>query len=318
MCPVSTNVRLTILRDRAHMLAEARSFFKERGVIEVDCPLLTQKASVDAHIDLIPALFDGKEKRYLHSSPEYGMKRLLAEGLGDCYQLAHVFRDGEYGAKHNPEFTLVEWYRLGNAFETFISETVNFLRLFLGELPTEVLTYRALFLKNLQLDPFTSTERELIHYLETHRIPMYPLLIDEGKDALLNLLLGTLIEPALGHNSLFVLTDYPASQAALAKTKVVDGQKVACRFEVYYKGVELANGYDELADPLEQRKRFNEANALRLALGKEELPIDEAFLQALQDFPACCGVAVGFDRLMMLRHQVSALKDVLPFDWSTA
>jgi lysyl-tRNA synthetase class 2 len=301
------------------MLERARLFFKERGVVEVDCPLLTAHASVDLHIDLIPALYAGVQTRYLHSSPEYGMKRLLVEGIGDCYQLAHVFRDGEYGKKHNPEFMMAEWYRLGASFEPFMLETVDFIRLFLGDLPVEMITYRQAYEKFLGINPFTATEEELIALLKKHEIEVYPSLLEEGKDSILNVLMGTFIEPELGKNALTVLKYYPSSQAALAKTTIVDGNSVASRFEIYYRGVELCNGYDELADPKEQRARFEESNHDRVRFGKFPLPIDEAFLAALKKgLPACCGVAVGFDRLMMLRHQASCLAEVIPFDWVTA
>lgn len=311
--------KVQILQDRAACLRSAREFFHTRGVTEVDCPLITQEASVDAHIDLIPAIYLGKETRYLHSSPEYGMKRLLSEGMGDCYQLAHVFRDGEYGVKHNPEFMMAEWYRLGMPFEPFIEETLKFIRLFLGAIPSETISYREAFETYLNINPFKATEKELLALLDAHGIAYYPSAVDEGKDALLNLLLGTLIEPKLGTDKLTVLAYYPSSQAALAKTTVVNGDLVASRFEVYYQGIELCNGYHELQDAKEQRKRLTESNQHRIALGKSTLPIDEAFLQALEKgIPSCCGVAVGFDRLMLLRHKAKSLAEVLPFDWSTA
>lgn len=307
--------KIDILQDRAACLQEARRFFHEKGVVEVDCPLLTRQASVDAHIDLIPALYLGKETLYLHSSPEYGMKRLLSEGMGDCYQLAHVFRDGEYGAKHNPEFMMAEWYRLGMDFEPFIEETVDFIRLFLGDLPSRIVSYREVFETYLNINPFQASKKELLALLDDY----YPSAFEEGKDALLNLLLATLIEPQLGVDELTVLAYYPSTQAALAKTTVLNGDLVASRFEVYYKGIELCNGYHELQDAKEQRKRLEESNQQRMALGKAPLPIDEAFLQALEKgMPASCGVAVGFDRLMLLRHNAKSLAEVLPFDWSTA
>lgn len=311
--------KIEILQDRAACLRQARDFFFEKGVIEVDCPLITREASVDAHIDLIPVIYLGQETRYLHSSPEYGMKRLLADGMGDCYQLAHVFRDGEYGVKHNPEFMMAEWYRLGMPFEPFIEETVDFIRLFLGALPSKIISYREAFENYLNVNPFQATEKELLALLDEHRIAYYSSAVDEGKDALLNLLLGTLIEPKLGSGELTVLAYYPSTQAALAKTRVLNGDLVASRFEVYYKGVELCNGYHELQDAGEQRKRLEESNEHRIRLGKSPLPIDEAFLQALErGMPSACGVAVGFDRLMLLRHEAKSLAEVLPFDWSTA
>lgn len=311
--------KIDILKDRADCLRQARKFFFEREVIEVDCPLMTRHASVDAHIDLIPALYLGKETRYLHSSPEYGMKRLLALGMGDCYQLAHVFRDGEYGARHNPEFMMVEWYRLGMLFDSFIQETVKFMRLFLGDLSQRMISYRQAFEIYLEINPFKATEKELLSLLEHHGIVYYPSAADEGKDALLNLLLAAVIEPKLGIDELTVLAYYPATQAALAKTMQLNGDLVASRFEIYYRGVELCNGYDELTDAKEQEKRLEEANQQRIALGKSPLPIDQAFLKALEKgMPSACGVAVGFDRLMLLRHRANSLAEVLPFDWMSA
>lgn len=316
---LNTSERIKILRDRAEMLAASRKFFQSRNIVEVDCPLITRQASVDAHIDLIPVICRGTETRYLHSSPEYGMKRLISEGIGDCFQLAHVFRDAEYSHKHNPEFTMTEWYRMGVSFDEFIEETLDYIRLFLGPLSSNFFSYRGAFEHFLNVNPLKASIEELVNLLQSHGIVPYPSVVEEGKNALLNLLLGSLIEPKLGMDGLTVLAYYPSSQAALAKTIDKDGDKVALRFEVYYQGVELANGYDELADAKEQRMRLEEANTERLSLGKNALPIDEAFLKALEKgLPSCCGVAVGFDRLMMLRNNCSKLSEVLPFDWVTS
>ncbi|MGK5593910.1 MAG: EF-P lysine aminoacylase EpmA [Parachlamydiaceae bacterium] len=307
--------RLNILRDRAMMLARSRAFFAERNILEVDCPIITNGASVDAHIDLIPALYQGTKKHYLHSSPEYGMKRLLVEGLGDIYQLSHVFRDGEYGRRHNPEFCMAEWYRQGISFTEMIEEALAFIQLFLGILPSRIYSYRQLFL-SLGIDYLSTSEESLKAFLAQHHIQGGE---NENKENLLNLILGLLIEPHLGKEELSVLAFYPASQAALAKTLKKDDEEVALRFEVYYQGVELANGYEELPFATEQRQRFEKANRERELLGKQPLPIDELFLAALQKgLPDCCGVAVGFDRLMMLRHQAESLSQVIPFDWSKA
>lgn len=313
--------KIAILRDRSHMLAMAREFFSQRNVLEVDCPLITRAASIDAHIDLI-AVRQGQGFRYLHSSPEYGMKRLIADGIGDIYQLAHVFRDGEQSLKHNPEFMMAEWYRLGISFETMMTETVDFIRLFIettpGGLPYHILSYRDVFYKYASLDYLHASDQELYRYLLVNGITPYAGIEKEGRDALLNLILGALIEPKLGIDQLCVLAYYPASQAALARTCKHGDEIVAERFEIYYKGVELANGYHELVDSAEQRKRLIESNLHRLELGKELLPIDENFLSALnRGLPDCCGVAVGFDRLMMLRHQ-GTIADVIPFSWDDA
>jgi elongation factor P--(R)-beta-lysine ligase len=308
---------LDLLRDRANMLAQSRSFFSERNVLEVDCPLLSELASVDAHIDLIPAVYAGRTPCYLHSSPEYRMKRLISLGIGDIYQLGHVFRDGESSQKHNPEFTMAEWYRLGIPFEKMIEETVDYVRLFLGPLPCRTISYREAFKTYLGIDYVTQTEEDLYAFILSKGIQPYEGILNEGKDALLNLILGSLIEPQLGQNEICVLAYYPSTQAALAQTQTREDEQVAERFEIYYRGIELANGYHELVDAKEQRKRFEEANAQRHQLGKNTLPIDEKFLEALsQGMPDCCGVAVGFDRLMMLKHNVNTISAILPFDWS--
>lgn len=310
--------KIKTLHDRALQLAKARSFFMERGVREVDTPILSASASVDAHIDLIPASPQGGP-RHLHSSPEYCMKRLLADGIGDIYQLSHVFRDGECGPKHNPEFMMAEWYRIGMSFSELIEETLDFVRVFLGDLPHTVITYRDAFLRYAGFDYLTISDEELLQELNKRGIPSYPGIENEGKDALLNMLLATVIEPNLGQDGLCALAYYPASQAALAQTCWRRDEKVCERFEVYYRGVELANGYHELADPVEQRRRLIEANQQRLEMGKEALSIDENFLQALvKGLPDCCGVAVGFDRLIMLRHNATHINQVIPFGWEDA
>ncbi|MBA3722777.1 MAG: EF-P lysine aminoacylase GenX [Parachlamydiaceae bacterium] len=311
--------KIARLRDRAFMLKEARTFFDQLDIKEVDCPLLTVHASVDSHIDLIPALYNQKETRYLHSSPEYGMKRLLAEGIGDIFQLTHVFRNGEWSTKHNPEFMMAEWYRLGITFETMIDETVQFIRLFLGDLPYSIISYRDAFLRYAGIDYLTMSFQDLVNYIDQAGIPFYPSAVEEGKDALLNLILGTQIEPQLGQDELCVLAYYPSSQAALAKTRLNGQEEVAERFEIYYQGVELSNGYHELTDVKEQKERFKKSNQMRKMLGKEELPIDEYFLKALdKGIPDCCGVAVGFDRLMMLRQKQKNIAEVISWGWEFA
>lgn len=310
--------KLEILRDRSDMFVAARAFFQGLGVLEVDCPQITREASIDAHIDLIP-VYTGLERRFLHSSPEYGMKRLLSDGMGDIYQISHVFRHGEESEKHNPEFTMAEWYRLGIPFEDMMAETVDFICIFLGRIPYQMISYKQAFLEYVGIDYIHATEKELIDFLITRGVTPYNNIESEGKDALLNLILGSFIEPQLGKDVLTVLAYYPATQAALAKKRIVsDDEIVAERFEVYYQGIELANGYCELVDPIEQRHRLVEANAMRTVLGKDQLPIDEKFLKALgKGLPECCGVAVGFDRLMMLRHGCS-ISNVIPFAWSDA
>lgn len=283
--------RLSILKDRAEMLAKARAFFAARGVMEVDVPISSQSGSIDVHIDLVETDCMGK-RCFLHSSPEFGMKRLLAEGIGDIFQLSHVFRQGERGPKHNPEFLMAEWYRMGFTFEQMIVETVAFIHLFLDQIPlqTEQMRYQEVFLRYLGFFPETLEERD------------YRLAFE--------------IEPQLGHEGLTIIRDFPPEQAALSR---VSPEGFAERFEVFYKGTELANGYHELTDHVEQAARFQRANLERAALGKKTYPVDTRLLEALQHgIEDCCGVAVGFDRLMMLRHETERIEEVIPFCWEAS
>jgi len=274
------------------MLAQARSFFAERNILEVDTPHLVPRAPLDSNIDVIEA-----EGGFLHTSPEYAMKRLLAAGAPDIYFLGHVFRKNEIGPRHNPEFTMAEWYRKGISFDAMIQETCAFLFLFLGPLPIRYLSYReafALYAKDRStLDPSwdEATQRD---YLLTHQI-----------------------EPHLGRGELTVLLDYPPDQAALACLIEKGGQLVAERFEIYHEGIELTNGYHELTNSAELRKRFEKDNQLRKSQGKEPYRLDEAFLAALNHLPDCCGVSVGFDRAFALMQKKAKLSEVLPFAWPT-
>jgi len=281
------------IEQRAAMLAAARHFFAERKILEVDTDILRPAAPIDAHIDVMHVNMGSGQTGYLHTSPEYEMKKLLAKGSGDIYQLGHVYRAGEEGPRHHPEFTMAEWYRVGMDYNSFIQETLDFIALFLPDLPSEILSYRQAFLEIGQIDYLNDD-------LSPHLHPFSPSAINWDRDTQLSLLFSHLIEPHLGKGRLTIITDYPASQAALAKAVTVDGIKVGRRFEIYYDGVELANGFDELTDPIEQRARLEEANSQRIALGKQPLPIDEEFIAALHHLPESCGVAVGFDRLMML------------------
>lgn len=305
------------LRERAAMLAKARQFFLDRKIMEVDCPLINAAASVDAHIDLIPVIDSEGNRRYLHSSPEYGMKRLLSIGVGDIYQMSHVFRQGECGKKHNPEFMMAEWYRVGMPFADMIQETLDFIRLFLGDMQASILTYRDAMRKYAGIDYVAMSAQELYEYIQERNISLYEGIANEGKDQLLNILLATMVEPQLGSGELCALSYFPATQSALAQTQQIGDERVAERFEVYYQGIELCNGYHELIDPTEQRRRLNEANIERIKLGKDPLPIDELFLKALESgIPDACGVAVGVDRLMMLRLKAHHIADVIPFAWN--
>ena len=231
------------------MFQKARAFFSERKVMEVDCPALSQRACIDLHIDVMNVTLKNNQIGYLHTSPEYGMKRLLSAGIGDIYQISHVFRDGEIGPFHNPEFTMVEWYRLGMSFEEMISETLDFIRLFLGNLSHRTMHYRQLLKYFLKIDYLTASFSELLECAKANQIDLPREALMWDRDTLLQLLVSFLIEPHLGDQELFVLSYFPASQAALSKTiDFPDQEQVACRFEIYYKGIELANGYHELTE----------------------------------------------------------------------
>ena len=262
------------LASRAEMLSTVREFFRERKILEVDTPLLCQTPALDACIDAVKTT-DG----YLITSPELAMKKLLSQGSGDIYQLSHVFRSGEKGPWHKIEFTMIEYYRTLMPFTTFIAETCKLIELFLGPLPIKLTTYRELFIDFLSIDPLTtplSTLQKLAKNLSL-----------SDRDTTLSYLLTHYIEPHLGHNNLTIITDYPASQAALARTSKRDGQTVAKRFEIYHQGRELCNGYDELTDKNEYLKR--------------DLPHSQDFADIIEDLPPCCGVAIGFDRLLALK-----------------
>jgi lysyl-tRNA synthetase class 2 len=271
----------------------------------VDCGALVACAPIDANIDVVPVQVSEKACGFLHTSPEYAMKRLLASGMGDIYFLGHVYRFGEFGRRHSPEFTMVEWYRKGISFSDMIQETCEFLFLFFGPLPVRILGYRDAFEMYAKINYSTATIDELKKVTGINA--------DWNRDAYIHLILTQLVEPNLGKEELTVLTDFPPHEAALACVIEKNCETVAERFEIYYQGVELTNGYHELANGAILRERFIKENQIRKEMGKPVYELDESFLAAMDDFPDCCGVSVGFDRAMMLRHQLSNIQDVLHF-----
>jgi lysyl-tRNA synthetase class 2 len=289
------------------MLAKARSFFAERDVLEVDCPALVLKAPIDANIDVMSVTISEKMTAFLHTSPEISMKRLLSSGSGDIYYLGHVFRKGEQGRKHSPEFTMAEWYRIGFSLSQMIEETCQFLYLFLGPLPVEIFSYREIFQNYLNIDYTRASLEELKKLTKEKNTENWE------RTTCIHFLLSHFIEPHLGKKCLTVITDYPLREAALACVVEKNGEKVAERFEIYHEGVELTNGYHELSDANELRRRFKEENQERIAIGKEPYLLDENFLTALgKNFPPCCGVSVGFDRAFMLQQKKQHLSEILP------
>jgi elongation factor P--(R)-beta-lysine ligase len=308
---------LAVLRKRAALLARTREFFAARGVLEVDTPLLVNSPVSDVHIhsacvELAPAAGAPARRLYLHTSPEYAMKRLLAAGSGDIYQICHVVRGQERGRLHNPEFTLIEWYRIDCPLEALMDEVEALVRTLLGEAGTphrsERLSYREAFLRELGIDPLAATGTEL-------EAAARQLGFDSvaGRDELLELLMGARVGPRLGRGGLAFVHGYPASQAALARLDPRD-PRTARRFELYCEGIELANGFHELAAAPEQRARFARDNEERRRRGLPAAAPDERLLAALEaGLPDCAGVALGFDRTLMLACGAPAIEAVLAF-----
>lgn len=318
---------LDTLRLRARLLARVRHFFAVRDVLEVETPALSAAATPAPHLASFALDYRGPHapadgRLYLHTSPEYPMKRLLAVGSGSIFQFCRVFRDGEAGARHNPEFTLLEWYRVGFGLDRLVDEVECLLRSVLAgvrALPAaERCSYRELFQRYAGVDGLTADMADLRACLERHghRPPAGMTDANDSLDGWRDLVLTHVIEPQL--RGLVFVRDYPASQAALAR--VIEGTPpVAARFECYLDGVELANGFHELADAAEQRRRFTAENRERSAAGLPELPLDERLLAALNaGFPDCSGVALGFDRLVMCAIGTRRIEDVLAFDIARA
>ncbi|MGE3320036.1 MAG: EF-P lysine aminoacylase EpmA [Candidatus Berkiella sp.] len=312
------------LKERALFLKEIRRFFDERGVYEVDTPVLCQGVGTDPCLAPFAVNIPAQKSqwRYLQTSPEFSMKRLVAAGSGPIYYLGKAFRFGEIGSRHNPEFTMLEWYRPGWDHFRLIQEVDDLMQGLLGTKPATVTTYADLFLYYFDIQPHFAPISALQEiscnqdWISKDNLP------DLDKDGWLDLLMSHGIEPHLGQENPIVVTDYPASQASLAKTRTIEGPtsyQVAERFEFYYKGIELTNGYHELSCATEQAARFAEDIAKRKALGIVELPMDEYLLAALQvGFPPCAGVALGVDRLFMLKTGEKDIKKVIPFEWERA
>jgi lysyl-tRNA synthetase class 2 len=300
------------LHARASVFADIRAFFADRGVLEVDTPHLSAAGNTDPSLANFRLASGGKDY-FLATSPEFAMKRLLAAGAGDIYQLAHVFREAELGPHHNPEFMLLEWYRRGFELDELMDETVELVRSVgdgrLQDYPVERVDYRELFRRTLRIDPFGATLAELRDCAHSLKAAV-PALADE-RDLWLDWLMGAHVQPAMAPRTLTLVSRYPASQAALAQLHE-DGV-TAQRFELFCGSLELANGYRELTDETEQRARFAAELATRRARGLVEPPLDERFLAALPELPRCCGVALGVDRLVMLLLGEQRLVDVLSF-----
>ncbi len=304
------------LRLRAALLARAREFFAVRDVLEVDTAMVVNAAVTDVHVHSARVVFpdpDSARRFFLHTSPEYAMKRLLAAGSGDIYQICHVVRGLERGQRHNAEFTLIEWYRGGYSLDALMREVEALVRELLGArastLRTEHLTYRQAFLRELGIDPLSASLAQLESAARSAGFSGST----ADRDELLELLMGTRIGPRLGAGALTFLHGYPATQASLARLDPQD-PRTALRFELYCEGLELANGFHELASASEQRARFESDTQQRLRSGLPVFDVDERLLAALAaGMPDCAGVALGFDRTLMLASGASHIDEVLAF-----
>ena len=320
--PQATRAQLAL---RAQMLAQIRTYFAHAGVLEVETPILAAAGSTDPRLASFTTTFhrDGDAGAslagtplYLHTSPEFAMKRLLAAGSGSIYQICKAFRNGESGRVHNPEFTLLEWYRVDWTYRDLMDEVAALIGAALAPLRAlaqpEYLSYAQAFQNYCGIDPWEASRDRFAAVAREHGIVIAndPEL---DRDAYCDLLLTHTIEPRLGDGRVTLLYDYPPTQAALAHIRK-DARPVAERFEAYLFGMELANGFQELRDPAEQRQRFGADNARRVAAGLPIIPLDENLLAALaHGLPACAGVALGVDRLVMAASGASALAEVLAF-----
>ncbi|MCX7033871.1 MAG: EF-P lysine aminoacylase EpmA [Arenimonas sp.] len=313
---------LKALRLRAELYALVRRFFAERGVLEVETPVLSSAGNTDPNIESFALRFDGprtagEATRWLRTSPEFPLKRLLAAGVGDCYELGRVFRNGEAGKRHNPEFTMLEWYRVGMNHHQLMDEVSELLKAALtlaGRRATvRDTSFRQLYLDKFGFDPLLAPEEELRSPLQVYGIDPTGLTRDDWLD----LLMTHLIQPTIPANRILLVYDYPASQCALAKLRAGD-PPVAERFEVYLGPLEVANGYHELNDALEQRQRFEADLARRRARNAATPVLDERLIASLPKLPACAGVALGVDRLLMALMGTDRISDVLAFPFDRA
>ena len=313
----SPNTNQKIRQARAQMLHNIREFFLQREVLEVETPALSQAANTDPFIASFQSSNNG-QPRYLHTSPEYPMKRLLAAGSGDIYQICKVWRKEESGNNHNPEFTLLEWYRVGFSYQQLMQEVIELLHSLIPALKeSERFSYEQLFLEKLSINPHKASREELANFvlaninnLDTDNL---------GRQALLDALLTHCIEPDFADDCLTFIYDYPSSQAALAQIREQKNYQVAERFEVYLGRLELGNGYQEETSYTQNKQVLQSENKTRLAIGLEAMPEDELFLKACKaGIPASAGIAIGLDRVLMSITGEKSIQKVINFPWDKA
>ncbi len=311
------------LKARAEILKQVRNFFDSRDFFEVETPLLSADVVVDRHIEPIQIPSNAivstpikQDSFWLQTSPEFAMKRLLVSGAKSIYQIAKAFRFGEAGSMHNPEFTMLEWYRTGDDYAAGRSLLADFASRFFDASQVEQVAYREAFISTVGLCPLTCPLDKLVQKART----LEPSICFESddRDEVLNYLLSFVVEPTLGLESPTIVFDFPGSQSALAKTRTIELEgnevEVAERFELYWKGIELANGYHELLDPTVLEERNSIVNRQRDVDGKPKLPSDSRLLKAMHaGLPSCSGVALGLDRLVMTLLDLKKISDVIPF-----
>ena len=311
------------LRLRSGLLRRVRDFFHQRGFLEVETPILSADVVVDRHLDPFRLAPDGgfaqpgnpsRDRRlWLQTSPEFAMKRLLAAGGEAIYQVTRAFRQDERGPLHNPEFTLVEWYRVGDGIGEGMTRLSDLAEVLLDRGPAKRTSYREAFERHVRIDPHSADAETLAAVVKRHQIEAPAGLRADDRDGWLDLLMAERVGPSLGHERPVIVYDYPAGQAALARVRP-DEPPVAERFELFCAGIELANGYHELVDADELRRRNTESNRLRRADGKEPLPEASRLLAAMEaGLPASTGVALGFDRVVMLAAGAESLDEVIAF-----
>lgn len=306
--PTSSN---NSLKARACLLHEIRAFFAKRQIMEVQTPLLCTHTVSDLHINSF-SINHSKPQRYLQTSPEYAMKRLLAAGSGPIYQICKAFRQEESGRQHNPEFSLLEWYRPDFDHHRLMQEVSGLIQALLNTPTAEKISYADIFLQQLNLNPHTVSLEALHSEVSHHKLYDQPEQLDHT--TCLELLMSHCIEPTLGINAPTFIFDYPKEQAALAKLST-SAPTVAQRFELYIHGKEIANGFNELNNQALQQERFMQDNQKRTTAGLHEIPLDKNFLNCLNHLPNCAGVALGIDRLLMIKLNKKQIKEVISFSW---
>ena len=302
-----------LLHKRSELYQSIRIFFSEKGVLEVDTPILSQSASCDVNLDSFSTTFN-QRPYYLQTSPEFAMKRLLASGSGSIFQIAKSFRQGESGRYHNPEFTLLEWYRVEFTMADLIEEILELLmNCFNENLSFSSVSYERLFHRYTNINPHEATIEELLAYAASEGNPEMASVCGDSLSNCLDYVFSQYIQPKLKPNLVYIVTDYPVCMAMLAKLS--EGlSPTAKRFEVYFSNIELANGYEELTDASEQQQRFQQELEERRDVGADSVPMDRYLLAALETgLPNCSGVALGLDRLLMLMTKAASIDEVLTF-----